>query len=353
VRHGPGRAAGPGRRRIPRNAPSLLNQGLGAFYMFWDGRLNEEGGPGRFAAPLGIALPPGLSGLLAAQATLPVLDRGEMRGEAGDRDRFGNPNELAAIPDADPDAVWAAVMRRLVAIPDYRVRFAAAYPSLPPQALGIQHAANAIAAFEIDAFTRTGSPFDRYLQRDDRALTDEAKRGAILFFGTARCASCHSGPLLGGQGFANIGVPQIGPGVGAAAPHDIGRGGQIVQTPFYRFAFRVPPLRNVELTAPYMHNGAYPTLEAVVRHYTNADSAARNYDASQLPLALRTAHHGDRATIDAVLSTLDGRVRDRIPLGEGERRDIVAFLRSLTDPAARSLGSIAPATVPSGLPVRE
>src|SRR5207249_8763981 len=100
------------------------------------------------------------------------------------------------------------------------------------------------------------------------ALTTAEKRGALLFFGKAQCSSCHSGALLGGGSFANAGVPQIGPGTGDAAPLDLGRGGLKDQS-FYKFAFRVTPLRNVELTAPYMHDGAFPTLEAVVRHYND------------------------------------------------------------------------------------
>ncbi len=253
-------------------------------------------------------------------------------------------------------------MRRLLRISGYQAMFGAAYPSVPTTALGFQHAANAIAAFELDVFTRTNSPFDRFLKRDTRAMSDEAKRGGILFFGEARCAQCHNGPAIGGQQFANIGVPQLGPGVGKAAPLDIGRGELFgppgvpqlggPQSP-YRFAFRVAPLRNVELTAPYMHNGAYPTLETVVRHYTNPDFALRSYDVTQLAPALRGSYHGDGATIAAVLQTLDGRVRQPIPLTPVQQLEIVAFLKSLTDPAARELGAIAPAQVPSGLPVRE
>ena len=110
------RTLGPGRQFVPRNAPSLLNQGLGFFYLFWDGRVNEEGGFGRFKTPTGVTLPSGLNNLLAAQAMLPVLNRAEMRGIAGDRDQSGNPNELAAIPDATPSEIWAATMRRLLAI---------------------------------------------------------------------------------------------------------------------------------------------------------------------------------------------------------------------------------------------
>src|SRR5205085_11712530 len=122
---------------------------------------------------------------------------------------------------------WSGIMKRLLAIQDYADRFHMAFPAVQASALGFQHAADAIAAFEIQSFMRTNSPFDRYLARDNSALTDEEKRGALLFFGKATCSSCHSGALLGGTNFANIGVPQIGPGVGKAAPLDIGRGEQL------------------------------------------------------------------------------------------------------------------------------
>jgi cytochrome c peroxidase len=349
------RTLGAGRQFVPRNAPSLLNEGLGFFSVLWDGRVNEESGRGFFKAPPGVVFPPGLANLVAAQAMLPILSRTEMRGEKGDIDVFGNPNELATISDSSVAEIWKATMRRLLAIEQYATKFSAAYPSTPATALGFQHAANAIAAFQLHAFTKTNSPFDRYLARDDRALSEDAKRGAILFFGEARCASCHNGALLGGMQFANGGVPQLGPGVGSAVPLDIGRAEHLPpeQRQFYRFAFRVPALRNVELTAPYMHNGVYPNLETVVRHYTNVDSAQRSYDVNQVAPALRSLHRGDAATINAVLQTLDGRLRFRITLTETQRKQLVEFLKSLTDPAARNLEGIAPASVPSGLSIRD
>jgi cytochrome c peroxidase len=350
---GAARTLGAGREFVPRNAPSLLNQGLGFFYLFWDGRVNEEGGPSRFRTPAGAQLPTGLKNLLAAQAMLPVTNRAEMRGKPGDVDVFGNPNELAQINDTDFAEMWRATMRRLLAVQEYVTKFNAAYPSVPTTALGFQHAANALAAFQVHAFTKANSPFDRYLARDDGALSEDAKRGALLFFGRAQCASCHSGPLLGGQNFANAGVPQLGPGVGASAPLDRGRGEEFANVQFYQFAFRVPPLRNVELTAPYMHNGAYRTLEAVVRHYNNVDSALVRFDVSELDPALRGRHHSDATTVNAIRSTLDFRLRSPLRLTTTEQQQMVAFLKSLTDPAARNLASIVPASVPSGLPVRE
>ncbi|MGH7701259.1 MAG: cytochrome-c peroxidase [Gemmatimonadales bacterium] len=345
------RTLGPGREFVPRNAPSLLNAGLGLFYVFWDGRISGFGA-GPFQTPAGFALPPDLPNILAAQAMFPVLNRREMRGEPGDRDVFGNANELAQFGDSQYAAIWRAVMQRLLAIPEYADLFRAAYPGTPASQLGFQHAARAIAAFQMQALVKTGSPFDRYLSRDDAALTPLEKRGALLFFGKARCSSCHNGPFLGGQSFANVGAPQLGPGTGAGAPLDFGHG-DVIGNEFYRFTFRVAPLRNVELTAPYMHDGAYATLDAVVRHYNDVPRALRSYDVSQLAPALQPRYHGDDATINAVLETLDFRLRTPLHLTDDELGEVVEFLRSLTDPAARELGALVPARVPSGLPVQD
>jgi cytochrome c peroxidase len=113
----------------------------------------------------------------------------------------------------------------------------------------------------------------------------------------------------------------------------------------------VAPLRNVELTAPYMHDGAFPTLDAVVRHYNDVPLALQTYDASQLDPALRATYHGDAATTDSVIQSLDFRLRTPLHLSDDERADLVAFLKSLTDPSARDLSALVPAAVPSGLPV--
>jgi cytochrome c peroxidase len=102
-----------------------------------------------------------------------------------------------------------------------------------------------------------------------------------------------------------------------------------------------------------MHSGAYPTLDAVVRHYNNADSAQRNYNPSHLAPSVRAMHHGDAATVKAVLETLDFRLREPLRLTTTEQTELVAFLKSLTDPAARDLRNIVPASVPSGLSVRD
>jgi cytochrome c peroxidase len=340
------RLPGAGRTFVVRQSPTLLNSGLGLFYMFWDGRLTRFGqtfGPGPIGGPTpGAPLPPQGGNALALQPKFSVLDRREMRGEIGE-------NELADVPDTQPTAVYQAVMKRLTAIPEYVDMFRAAFPTKSTSALTFDDAALAIATFQMQAFTKTNTPFDRYLNRDDAALTTDQKRGALLFFGKAQCSSCHNGPFLGAQNFTNIGVPQIGPGVARRMPLDLGRGELEPNNSFYQFAFRVAPLRNVELTAPYMHNGAYATLEAVVNHYANVPRALREYDASQLSAELRSLYHGDGATVDAVLATLDQRLRTPMDLTDAEKAELVSFLKALTDPAARNLSSITPARVPSGL----
>jgi len=246
-------------------------------------------------------------------------------------------------------------MRRVLAISAYQQKFNAAFPGVPATQLGFQHAANAIAAFEAQAFTKSNSAFDRYLARDDNALSTEAKHGALLFFGKALCSTCHNGPLFGAQSFASAGVPQLGPGTGSAAPLDAGRedifNGVKPSTP--QFFFRIPPLRNVELSAPYMHNGVYATLEAVVRHYNNVDSALKAFDPSELDPSLRSTYHGDPATISKVRAALDGRLQQPMRLTVEEQAQLVAFLKSLTDPSARDMKAAIPASVPSGLPVKD
>jgi len=347
---GPSRLLGEGRVLIPRNAPEVFDRGAPEWRtMFWDGRVSGTPETG-FSTPAGAALPPGLDSVLAAQAMFPVTSRDEMRGASGDVDVFGAANELALLPDNDFTAIWGALMARLLAIPEYVDLFAAAYPEIASGDLAFVQAANAIAAFEIDFWTLLDSPFDRYLAGDDTALANDAKRGALLFYGKARCAECHSGPLLTDQQFHNVAAPQVGPGKGAEAPLDFGRGRE-TSAAGDRYTFRTPPLRNVALTGPWLHDGAYATLEAAVRHHLDPASSLLAYDPSQLAPDLRDTFQGDPETIDAILATLDDKVLEPVDLTDDEVDELLAFLQTLTDPAAADLRGDIPDRVPSGLPV--
>jgi cytochrome c peroxidase len=201
---GPARTLGSGRQFVPRSAPSLLNSGLGLFYLFWDGRLSGFGSGPFLAQPDTVFL----SGpnILAAQAMLPVLDRVEMRGEPGDTDVLGNPNELAEFDESQHTEIWQAVMERVLAIPEYVGMFNAVFPGTPASQLRFAHAARALAAFQMEAFTKTDSPFDRYLDRDDARCSSPPRPSASPAT-TARSSAARASPTSGrrrwGPGWAS------------------------------------------------------------------------------------------------------------------------------------------------------
>ncbi|HXI20323.1 MAG TPA: cytochrome c peroxidase [Gemmatimonadales bacterium] len=338
---GLGPARGMGGVFIPRHAPDLFNRGVPQWQnLFWDGRVAVA--PGGFATEAGAALPAGVASVLAAQAMFPVENRDEMRGYTG--------NELAALPDNDFTGVWNAIMVRLRAIPKYDTLFQAAFGQ-SVNAVGFEFAANAIAAFQTAAFNRLDTPYDHYVAGDRNALSDTEKRGAILFFGKANCGKCHLGPLLTDQKFHNVAVPQLGPGKPPEAPLDFGHE-RVTGLAADRFAYRTPPLRNVALTAPYFHDGAFATLEGAVRHYINVTRSLQTYDSLQLPPLLQNSVASSDPTVQAqMLATLDPIVADTLVLSDQEVSEIVAFLQALTDPSAQDLSGEIPATVPSGLPV--
>ncbi|MDX1478742.1 MAG: cytochrome c peroxidase [Saprospiraceae bacterium] len=347
---GPQRQIGYGREHIPRNSPEVFNRGAAEWHtMFWDSRVSGTVDSG-FDTPANEKLPTGFDNILAVQAMFPVTSRDEMRGEIGDTDVFGQENELALISPAAPQSIWLALMDRLLAIPEYVDLFRAAYPDVPVDELGFQHAANAIAAFEIDAFTFLDSPWDNYLRGDDTALTEQQKRGAVLFFGKANCASCHSGNLMTDQEHHNIGIPQFGPGKDDAAPLDVGRYAE-TGADTDKFAFRTPPLRNVAVTAPYMHNGAYEDLRDAVVHHLDPVAALQAYRAEQIPEALRPFYHNEKQVVEKVLASLDPQLRNPTALTEAEIDDLVAFLSALTDNSIYRVAESLIDSVPSGLPV--
>jgi len=113
---------------------------------------------------------------------------------------------------------------------------------------------------------------------------------------------------LGGQTFSNAGVPQLGPGVGRDRRWTSDAGSSSTRT-FTALPFAPLPLRNIELTAPYMHDGAFCRPRTVLKHYNDVPKALREYDSSKLPPAVQQMYHGDDATISTVLTNLDGRLR--------------------------------------------
>ena len=327
---------------VHRNAPALFNLSPMTF-LTWDGRV--------FRNTKGIIRTPGVQispaqgavlefGPVSALPMFPVLSRVEMRGTSG--------NELAAVPDSLPKRTWAFLMQRLGAIPQYRTMFEAAYPGQTFDDMDFAHAGNAIGGWITDVFTFTNSPWDQFLAGNDDALTEQQLRGAQAFLGVAKCSQCHTGPMLTDQKFHNVAVPQVGPGFGdGPTGHDDSGRMRETHNLKNRYQFRTPPLRNVELTAPYGHDGAIVTLRGWVDHYTASDVKLRNYDVTQLEPALRGTL---QPTTSDILLTRDSRLK-KLPLTTEQVDDITEFLKSLTDPAARDLRSTVPSSVPSGLPV--
>jgi cytochrome c peroxidase len=339
------RTIGEGRGLIPRNAPEVFNRGAeGWTTMFWDNRVSVGTS---IVSPAGALLPNELSDVLSIQAMFPPTSNAEMRGSVGDLDVNGQVNELAAFAEDDLTGIWRAIMVRLLAIDEYQTLFANAFPN--KNDFGFEHAAMAIAAYEARAFSFNDSPFDRYLAGDNAAMTASAKRGATLFYGRAGCASCHSGPLMTDQLTHNIATPQLGPGK-VETGEDFGAMG-VTEEEADIFAFRTTPLRNVELTGPWMHAGAYTSLEAAVRHHADPASSLRSYDTNQLDPIFADAILMNEAFMDACIAAIDDLIAEQGALNDEEFRDMMDFMASLTDPAARDMASLIPTSVPSGLPV--
>jgi cytochrome c peroxidase len=287
-------------RSLRRNAPTVLDAGQQRL-LFHDGRSDS----------------------LEAQVWGPLLHADEM---------------------ANPDR--QAVVARVRALPGYEAAFAAAYPGEGVTARSI---AAALAAYE-RSLDSGPSRVDRYLfAADAGALTLEERHGLALFRGKAGCASCHTigareAPLTDhafhntGVGFARVqargarlrvplapGVetelePATLPGIFSPEADDLGRF-EVTGADTDRFAYKTPSLRNVALTAPYMHDGSLPTLEAVVRFYDNGGVDNPGKDPRLVPLGLRPE---EKHALVAFLRALTGANVDRLA---GEARAAASTVR--------------------------
>jgi cytochrome c peroxidase len=272
-------------RRGTINAPTVLNAMFNSG-QFWDGRVES----------------------LEAQAKLPLINPDEMGNESHEQ-----------------------VVARLQAIPDYVKQFREVFAN----PVTIDGVAQAIAAFE-RTLVSANSPFDRFSAGDANALGAAAQRGLALFRGKARCNVCHNinqaFPFLTDQQYRNTGVAANDPafeslsqkasqlaktGLTAARLETLSR--QPGATSLGRFlstgnvldigAFKTPSLRDIELTAPYFHDGSADTLADVLRFYTRGGNLNRYRDWQLEP----------------------------VNLTESEQSDLIEFLKSLTSDDARRL----------------
>jgi cytochrome c peroxidase len=228
-------------KELKRHSPTILNSAFNSL-QFWDGR----------------------SPSLEDQALKPIT----------------NPDEMNLV-----NAELA--IERLNQVARYRELFQKAYGQ-GPTLTGI---AKAISAFERTLIT-PDSRFDKYIKGDKNALAPAEKRGLLLFISKASCSQCHNGVNLTDNEFHNLGHSRSG---------DLGRF-QITKADKDKAAFKTPTLRNIELTAPYMHQGSLKTLEEVVDYYNRGGDTGPNKSSMIVKLFLT----------------------------KQEKRDLVAFLKTLT-----------------------
>lgn len=341
------------KRRIPRNAPALWN--LGAHdvkVLFHDGRLSfsDDYNTG-FNSPAEERLPSGLSGLLAAQALFPLAARFEMAGDPEE-------NSVARAAFDRIDHVWPIIVKRVQAISEYESLFVSAFDHINGAGdIQIVDIANALAAFQTVEWQSFDSPFDQYLAGDKTKLNQKQLAGMQLFFGEAACSQCHSGKLLTDQQFYALGLPVFGPGrtrVHDPIPRDTGRMAENDRLED-SYRFRTPSLRNVELTGPYGHNGAYTELRKMVQHHLSPLQSRQAWmrtdanipDIAWLNETDRILLH-DKFEMRRYNAKLD---IEPVQLSEEDVNNLLAFLRSLTGSSVNSPHLGIPEKVPSGIPV--
>ncbi|PWV54277.1 cytochrome-c peroxidase [Chitinophaga sp. S165] len=231
-----------------RNTPSITNQS-GRPSFFWDGRAST----------------------LEEQAKQPIISADEM----------GLPIE-DAVKRLNADSGYVRAFRKL-------------FNSTPTEKNLLQ----ALAAYERTLET-ANSPYDRYINGDDHAISPEAARGRLLFIGKANCNNCHSGEDFTADRFKNIGL------YNGTTLKDAGRF-EVTKDSAQLGFFKVPGLRNVAVTAPYMHNGMFKTLREVITYYNKPDAVI--YDGIKRDLSLSTP----------------------LNLTDTEISELEAFLKTLTD----------------------
>jgi len=372
--------------RNQRRSPTVDNS---VYYpaMMWDGRFFAPSGDPfnnsqgfTFPAPEGTTkFPPNdpvVKFLAIAQAHLPPTELKEQAGFTGTKgtldaewdqfdDGIGDPVPMPDGSGFRDEPIRAAIETRINASNGYRKRFGALFSEVAAGGpITFLMIAQAIGEWEAGQ-VRADAPLDKYARGAKNAMTVDQKQGALLFFGKANCVACHSvsgnsNEMFSDFKFHNIGVPQIAPffGVGkanfifdgAGRNEDFGLEG-VTHNSADRYKFRTAPLRNMKQQPTYMHNGAFTSLDAAIRHHLNAANSARTYDPTVNKVAkdLRS----NMGPIEPVLATLDPLVSTPITLTDTEFAQLLTFVGdALQDPNdIRSLNCHErPATLPSRLP---
>lgn len=315
---------------IKRHAPALFNLGYSDIKdMFWDGRVHFDKAKGEFISPSAELnkrkdLWQNFSGSLAAQVIFPLLSIEEM---------LGTDNEISKL-EGDLKQ-WEAYVDRLLNGSKnamYQSLFKRAYPrDFEAGKINITHVANALAAFITRNFNLVNTPYDQYLDGDLDALNESEKRGLKVFLDKGACINCHSGRHLTNWDYKSIGLPEIGPVDESGSLNDKGRF-EVTGMKADQYNFRTPPLRNINLSAPYMHNGVYATLEEVVEHYNHSRKAIRNY---VIPETIQGLYEEKIVKDESFINNKlrfqlisDDDIRRPLNLTDEEKGDLVQFLET-------------------------
>ena len=213
------------------------------------------------------------------------------------------------------DTDFFAIAEKLEQSAEYQKMFEEAYPTYKLSKWSIT---NALAHYVI-SLRSFNSPFDQYVRGERAEISEAVKRGFNLFMGKAACGTCHFAPTFNGtvpplyqeSETEVLGVPVSPDTIAPEIDPDLGRiasGRPEDEAPFYAHSFKTMTVRNAALTAPYMHNGVYNTLEEVVDFYNKGGGIGLGLDVAYQTLP------------DTPLN-----------LNEQEKGDLVAFMESLTD----------------------
>lgn len=250
---------------VARNAFTLIGRGHEKFNtFFWDGKVDIDGE--QIFSPFGDQLAEGFDSALAVAAILPLTERDEFLGEIGMLVENDLQREVGdTLYQSRFEKLDVALRQRLKDSIDATTALRQA--GYEASDVNLVLIGNALAEFIKRDFGCSTSPWEAFLSGDKTAITEKQKEGALLFFGKARCASCHTPPLFSDFRYYNLAIPQ-----GNLGPHsrarDLGRAG-VTNQARDRYHFRTPPLINVRDTAPYGHNGALEDLRSVIQHHAN------------------------------------------------------------------------------------
>lgn len=302
---------------VPRNAISLTGVGNKKFtQFFWDGKVGE-GKDKEVYSQLGMKLSHKFNNVLAVASIMPILERDELIGSSG----LLKTNEIrkavgSKLYQERFNAVSEVINKRFASLNKENSDIKSLLKKLNIDNIDLIIIGNFISKFIANEFKCSVSRFDKYIQDNSSLLSNSEKRGAIIFYGKGRCASCHKGNFFSDNSFHSIGIYQ-----GEFGPHsrhrDLGRGGVT-----YRFEdnykFRTPTLVDIKNTAPYGHNGAFDSLEdIVIQHFNPVYSLIENRVIDKFSSISPTLDSRDN-----ILSTI--RIYD-----EEELQDLLNFLTTL------------------------